>query len=271
MSDALHPRGSRRKRRGSGPGPADASEAAPQPTEASAPAAAAERSPDRSPAVSAPASAAAPRPKVLSIGRYERGDFERVEGMLASFANRRLAQLVPQIARGFFTAATPQEQQIPELRTAFYSFLLYGWRDANGVRVVDLFRRVGPQLDGRLLAALEACEGARLSLVAIEDVNPGKQRIRGRDLLRDEPVTLRDKNAIKTVRAGDRLLCWQIPWGTSWQPIGVATLVEARKAEALDRALESMANNLRAVRRELPERHAANLYWVVYRVAGMRV
>ncbi|MEZ4384264.1 MAG: hypothetical protein R3A79_23220 [Nannocystaceae bacterium] len=259
MSDSDKPRQSRRKRRGTG-GIADA----PQPA-AAAPQADAPARPRRAP------ESAPQQVKILSIGRYERGDFERVEGMLASFANRRVAQLIQQVGQGFFAAASPQERQLPELRTAFYSFLLYGWRDANGVRVVDLFRRMGPQLQGRQLAALEALQNARLALVEIEDVNVKKQRVRGRDVLRDEAVTLRDKNAAVALRPGDRLLSWQIPWGTSWQPIGVATRVEARKVEALDRALESMANNLRAVRRELPVRHAANLYWVVYRVAGMRV
>ncbi len=139
------------------------------------------------------------------------------------------------------------------------------------MRIVDLFRRMGPGIQGRQLAALEACAKARLGLVHIQDVNVKKQRIRGRDSLRDEAVTLRDKNAVNAVRPGDRLLSCMIPWGTSWQPIGVATHIEARRVEALDRAIESMANNLRAVRRELPERHAANLYWVVYRVAGMRI
>ena len=253
MSDK--PRQSRRKRRGSGIGSPAAAATAP------------------TPAVKRPSapSSAATQAKVLSIGRFERGDFERVEGMLAAFVNRRLADLIPQVARGFFAAATKQEQQLPELRSAFYSFLFYGWRDGNGVRIVDLFRRLGPGIQGRQLAALEACSGARLGLVHIQDVNVKKQRLRGRDTLRDEAVTLRDKNAVTAVRPGDRLLSWMIPWGTSWQPIGVATHIEARKVDALDRAIESMANNLRAVRRELPERHAANLYWVIYRVAGMRI
>ena len=257
MSDK--PRQSRRKRRGSGVGSPDAATTAPSPAV------------KRTTSASSTTSSATPQAKVLSIGRFERGDFERVEGMLAAFVNRRLADLIPQVARGFFAAATKQEQQLPELRSAFYSFLFYGWRDGNGVRIVDLFRRMGPGIQGRQLAALEACSQARLGLVQIQDVNVKKQRIRGRDTLRDEAVTLRDKNAVNAVRPGDRLLSWMIPWGTSWQPIGVATHIEARKVDALDRAIESMANNLRAVRRELPERHAANLYWVVYRVAGMRI
>ncbi len=251
MSDT--PRQSRRKRRGTGAGSPTA--AAPK---TSLRRSAVEKKPE-------------PQTKTLSIGRYERGDFERVEGMLAAFANRRLANLIPQVARGFFAAATKQEQQLPELRSAFYSFLFYGWRDGNGVRVIDLFRRLGPGLQGRQLAALEACTRARLGLVQINDVNVRKQRIRGRDVLRDESVTLRDKNAVAAIRPGDRLLTWQIPWGTAWQPIGVATRIEARRVDALNRAIESMANNLRAVRLELPVRHAANLYWVVYRVAGMRI
>jgi len=254
MSDT--PRQSRRKRRGTGVG-------SPTP----APLGGLRRT------IAKPSTAEATKPqeKVLSIGRFERGDFERVEGMLATFVNRRLGELVPKVAQGFFAAASKQEQQLPELRSAFYSFLFYGWRDGNGVRLVELFRRLGPGLSGRQQYALDACANARLGLVHIDDVNVKKQRIRGRDTLRDEPVTLRDKNAVNAVRPGDRLLTWMIPWGTSWQPIGVATHVEARKVQALDRAIESMANNLRAVRRELPERHPANLYWVLYRVAGMRI
>ncbi|HGG56403.1 MAG TPA: hypothetical protein ENK31_01260, partial [Nannocystis exedens] len=221
MSDT--PRQSRRKRRGTGAG---------------SPTAAPSRvSTIRSQRPSVAAKKPEPKPKTLSIGRYERGDFERVEGMLAAFANRRLANLIPQVARGFFAAATKQEQQLPELRSAFYSFLFYGWRDGNGVRVIDLFRRLGPGLKGRQLAALEACTRARLGLVQIDDVNIRKQRIRGRDVLRDEKVTLRDKNAVAAIRPGDRLLTWQIPWGTTWQPIGVATRIEARKVDALNRAI----------------------------------
>lgn len=258
MSDQLRTTGSRRKRRGTGPNePESAHDAAPRRI---APAAAA--------APTAPATAPA---KVLSIGRFEREDFERVEGLVITLVtrNQQLQAAAQQVARGFFAAATAEERQKRELQAAFYSFLMYGYRDANGVRVIDLFRRVGPKLGGRQLAAQEACEEARFGLVAVEDVNPGKQRIRGRDILRDEPVTLRDRNAAAAIRPGDRVLCWQIPWGTSWQPVGVATHVEARKAEALERAIEAMANGLGAVRRELPERHAANLFWVVYRVAGM--
>lgn len=256
MNDAPQTPGSRRKRRGTGGIPQQSPQSAAQAL------AEAER------AVGAPPPQ--PQAKVLSIGRYERADFERVEALLAGFAQRRLAEVVKAVSKGFFTAASPQEQQLPELRTAFYSFLLYGWRDQSGVRVVDLFRRIGPGLEGRQLAALDACAGARLGLVAVDDVTPHKQRLRGRDILRGEAVTVRDQTATKQLRPGDRLLGWLIPWGTSWQLIGVATQVEARKAQALDRALESMAAQLRAGRRDLADRHAANLFWVVYRVASLR-
>lgn len=248
--------GSRRKRRGSGGIPTET------------PQTAAQHLADAERAFGAPPPK--PQAKVLSIGRYERADFERVEALLAGFAQRRFPEVVQAVSKGFFAAASPQEQQLPELRTAFYSFLLYGWRDQSGVRLVDLFRRIGPTLDGRQLAALEACQGARLGLVAVDDVSPHKQRLRGRDLLRGESVTLRDRSAAESLRPGDRLLGWQIPWGTSWQLIGVATQVEARKAQALDRALESMLAQLKAGRRDLADRHAANLYWVVYRVASLR-
>ena len=203
------------------------------------------------------------------FGRYERADFERVETMLAAFANRRLGPLVNLVAKGFFGAATPEERENSGIRTAFYSFFLYTYRDPKGIRVVDLFAEAGLPLEGRQRAALDALLQARLVIMSIDDVHPGKQRMRGRDLLRDEQVTALDKNASSLVKPGERLMCWQIPWGTSWQPIGYAVQVEQRKAVALDRAIETLCNNLRAVRRELPEPHAANLWWVVHRVANM--
>lgn len=203
------------------------------------------------------------------FGRYERPDFERVEGMLAAFANRRLGPLMQQVGNGFFGAATEQEKQSPELRTAFYSFFLYGYSDPKGIRVVDLFREAGLPLEGRLKAAYEACLQARLVLMAVDDVHAGKHRVRGRDMLRDEPMTVFERNLVQVLKPGERFLSWQIPWGTSWKPIGVASHIEARKVVALDRAIETLCNSLRVVRRELPGRHCGNLWWLVHRVANM--
>lgn len=222
----------------------------------------------RAPIKSAP-KAGEPTPPTPKFGRYERPDFERVESMLAAFANRRLGPLVNAVAKGYFGAAKPEERDNPGIRTAFYSFFLYGYRDPKGIRVVDLFADSGLPLEGRQRAALDACLQARLVVMSVEDVHPGKHRMRGRDLLRDEAVTALDRNASQLVKPGERLMCWQIPWGTSWQPIGYAVQIEQRKAVALDRAIETLCNSLRAVRRELPEQHAANLWWVVHRVANL--
>lgn len=203
------------------------------------------------------------------FGRFERGDFERVETMLAAFANRRLGPLVNAVGKGFFGAATAEERENAGIRTAYFTFFLYTYRDPKGIRVIDLFAEAGLPLEGRQRAALDAMLQARLVVMSVEDVHPGKGRIRGRDLLRDEPITAIDRNASQLVKPGERLMCWQIPWGTSWQPIGYAVQVEQRKAVALDRGIETLCNGLRAVRRELPEQHAANLWWVVHRVANM--
>lgn len=252
---------SRRKRRGTGPFRTTDQEIL------QAQAAAQARS-SAAASLHAPATAAVIKPK---FGRYERADFERVETMLVSFASRRFGPFVNQVLTGFFGAATPQEKANPELRTAGFSFCLYGVRDPKGIRLVDMFAHAGLPIEGRQRAALDACLQARLVLAAIDDVNPGKQRLRGRDLLRDEPITITDRNLSQVLRPGDRILGWNIPWGTSWQPIGVAQRVEARKAQVLDRGLETLCNGLRAVRCELPERHGANLFWLVHRVANMPV
>jgi hypothetical protein len=208
-------------------------------------------------------------PSTPKFGRYERPDFERVESMLAAFANRRLGPLVNLVAKGFYGAANDDEKNNPGIRTAFYSFFLYGYRDPKGIRAVDLFAEAGLPLEGRQRAALDACLQARLVIMSIDDVHAGKHRMRGRDLLRDEPVTAFDRNASSLVKPGERLMCWQIPWGTSWQPIGYAVQIEQRKAIALERSIETLCNGLRAVRRELPEQHAANLWWVGHRVANL--
>src|SRR5690606_34183904 len=122
------------------------------------------------------------------------------------------------------------------------SFALYGYRDPKGIRLVDMFAQAGLPLDGRQRAALDACLQARLCLVAIDDVHPGKQRLRGKDILRDEPVALIDRNLSQVIKPGDRVLAWQIPWGTKWQPIGVVQRVEARRADVLERGIETLCN-----------------------------
>lgn len=213
----------------------------------------------------------APNVTTPRFGRYERPDFERVEGMLAAFANRRLGPLLNTVANGWFGAATPEEKTNEQLRTAFYSFFLYGYTDPKGIRVVDLFREAGLPLEGRLKAAYEACLQARLVLMTVDDVHAGKQRIRGRDMLRDEPVTVFERNLVQALKPGERFISWHIPWGTSWKPIGVASHIELRKAVALDRAIETLCNSLRCVRVELPTTHAGNLWWLVHRVANMNV
>lgn len=204
-------------------------------------------------------------------GRYERSDFEQLEQMLASFVARRLGPVLPNVRQGFFNAASADERKNPQLQTAFYSYVMYGWKDERSIRVVDLFKHAGIELTGRLEAALDACLYARLVLLRVDDLHVRKQRIRGRDLLRGEELTVRDGNAVQAVSPGDCLLSWMIPWGTSWQPIGVANHIQARKLDALQQALDSLAKSMSCTQQMLPGRHPAHLFWVVYRVANMAI
>lgn len=210
-------------------------------------------------------------PTGSKYGRYERSDFEQLEQMLASFVARRLGQVVPPVKKGFFNAASAAERKNPELQTAFYSYLMYGWKDERSIRVVDLFNHAGIELTGRLQAALDACLYARLVLLSVDDLHVRKHRIRGRDLLRGEELTVRDRNAVEALSPGDCILSWMIPWGTSWQPIGVANLIQARKRDALNQALDSLAKSFKCNTQMLPGRHPAHLFWVVYRVANMNI
>ncbi len=202
-------------------------------------------------------------------GKYERSDFERVEQMIAGFITRRLGKVVPAVMNGFFNAAKPEERNLPELKTAFYSFLMYGWRDNNNIRVVDLFHHASPPLQGRQRAALDACLQARMVLLKINDVHVRKERIRGRDLLRDEAVTVLDKHAVSQLRAGDHFMSWMIPWGTSWRAIGAAAVIPGERSDALNMAITSLTKSFNCTKLELPGKHAAHLFWVIYRVAHM--
>lgn len=202
------------------------------------------------------------------FGTYERADFEGVEQLIAGFVARRLGQAAQVVMNGFFNAATPEEQRRPGFKTAFYSFLMYGFRDNNGVRVIDHFLHA-TALEGRQRNALEACLEARFVLLRVGDTHVRKQRIRGRDVLRDEDVTVRDAPLAAQLKPGDHLLAWMIPWGTSHLPIGAPIVCAAHKRDALEGALKSLAQSLTATRLQLPGRHAASLFWVVYRVARM--
>jgi hypothetical protein len=136
------------------------------------------------------------RRRTPRFGRYERPDFERVEGMLASFANRRLGPLLNQVAAGWFGAATDEEKKNPGCAPPSTASSSTATRDPKGIRVVDLFREAGLPLEGRQKAAYEACLQARLILMTVDDVHPGKHRIRGRDMLRDEPVAVFERNLV---------------------------------------------------------------------------
>lgn len=207
------------------------------------------------------------------FGRYERNDLERVESTLAGFISQRLTNILPTIHTHFFSIATPQERNLPQLQTAFYNYFMYGWRDANGQRVVDLFHQLNQASEhavkGRLLAALEACLQARLTLVDIHDINVRKQRVRGRDILRDEKLALRDHNIVQLVKPGNRLLAWLVPWGTSWQATGLVVQIDAYKANALEQAIKTLCNSLQTERWLLADQQSANLFWMVFRVSRM--
>lgn len=194
--------------------------------------------------------------------------YKEVDGMLGSFAHRRFGKLIPTVAGGWFGAATEAEREDDELRTAFMLFFVHGWRDPQGLRIIDMFADFGIELNPPQKTALAAMRQARFQLVRIEQVVPDNKQIQGRELFRNEPVALIDRNSFESVQPGDGLLAWMMPVADLWRPIGVATRVPERCWVAAERALDTLAEGLKVSREDLGERRTAQAFWAVYRAAN---
>ncbi len=211
----------------------------------------------------APAPAGPPRIKKIDATAYQ-----QVDGMLGSFAHRRFGPVLPTVAGGWFGAATEAEREDDELRTAFMLFFVHGWRDPQGLRIIDMFAEFGIELNPLQQTALAAMRQARFQLVRIEQLVPDNKQIQGREFFRDEAVALIDRNSFESVQPGDGLLAWMMPVADLWRPIGIATRVPERCWVATERALDHLAEGLGITRAELADRKTAQAFWAVYRAAN---
>jgi hypothetical protein len=237
------PRASQRKRRGHSA------------TEASAAAAA------------VAAASAQPKRAVKTVRQLDPEAFRQVDLMIGSFAQRRFGNLMPKVAAGFFGVAKGDEPNHPELQQAFALYFVYGYRDAQGLRIIDMFERFGLELDREQKRVLEACKRAQLVAFQLERSNPANKQLAGIDMLRGIPITMLDQNAFERMTPGDVLLAYMFPVGDLWRPLGMATKVARAKANGLRAGFAQLANEQGLAPAELPDRRPAQVFWVTYRSA----
>jgi hypothetical protein len=148
-------------------------------------------------------------------------------------------------------------------------FVVYAWRDAHGMRIIDAFATYGPKLHGEQARVLTGLRAARLSLFVVEAHDVHRRQLGGREVLRNETITVLDQHAYETLGDQDALLAWMMPVGPVWRPFGVATHVQARKLPALMTALTTLARGLDLEVSALPTRAAAQTFWTAHRTANL--
>lgn len=218
-------------------------------------------------AEAAAVAASQPKRAVKSVRQLDPEAFRQVDLMVGSFAQRRFGNIMPKIAAGFFGAARGDEPNHPELQQAFALYFVYGYRDGQGQRIIDMFERFGLELDREQKRVLEACKRARFVVFQLERSNPANKQLLGIDMLRGIPMTVLDQNAFERTTPGDVLIAYMFPVGDLWRPLGMATKVARARANTLRAGLAQLANEQGFAPAELPDRRPAQVFWVAYRSA----
>ncbi|MFV8750488.1 hypothetical protein ACNOYE_08040 [Nannocystaceae bacterium ST9] len=213
-----------------------------------------------------------PKKRVVKTARQLDGEaFKQVDAMLASFAQRRFGALIPEVAKGFFGNATPEESKAPELQQAFALFFAYGFRDSQGRRIVDMFGQFGLELDHEQKRVLDAVLRCRFVVFVLDRKEDSNKQMQGRDLLRGEPLTLLDHNAYAQTAPGDVLIAYMFPVGDMWRPLGLATKIARPRTAALRSALDKLAGEQGFTPMTLADRRPAQVFWLGYRVADLNI
>jgi hypothetical protein len=193
--------------------------------------------------------------------------FRQVDLMIGSFAQRRFANLMPKVAAGFFGSAQGDEPNHPELQQAFALYFVYGYRDAQGLRIIDMFERFGVQLDREQKRVLDACQRSRFVVFQLQRSNQANKQMQGLDMLRGLPMSLLDQAAFDRLVPGDVLVAYMFPVGDLWRPLGLGTKVGRARVDALRSGLARLAQEQGFAAAELPERRPAQVFWLAYRAA----
>jgi len=210
----------------------------------------------------------APRRRaVKSVRQLDPEAFKQVDSMIGSFAQRRFGQLMPKVAEGFFGNASEDERKHATLQQAFALYFVYGYRDAQGLRVIDMFSRFGLKLDREQKRVLEACLRACQCVCVIESKNPANKQLQCRDLLRGVPMTVLDRGAFDLFEPGDVLIAYMFTVGDMWRPLGMVTKVARGRTKALSQGLSQLAQRQGFAPSQLADRRPAQVFWTAIRIA----
>lgn len=208
-----------------------------------------------------------PKRAVKTTRQLDPEAFRQVDLMIGSFAQRRFGNLMPKVAASFFGVAQGDEPNHPELQKAFALYFVYGYRDGQGLRILDMFERFGLELDREQKRVVEACKRARFVVFQLERSNPANKQMLGLDILRGVPISVLDQNAYGRLVPGDVLVAYMFPVGDLWRPLGMATKVSRERVNALRSGLAKLATDQGFAPTELPDRRPAQVFWVAYRSA----
>jgi len=213
-----------------------------------------------------------PKKRVVKTARQlDREAFKQVDTMLGSFAQRRFGPLIAEVAKGFFGQSSAEEVKAPELQQAFSLYFAYGFRDAQGRRIIDMFAQFGLELDLEQKRVLDAVMRSRFVVFVLDRAEESNKQMHGRDLLRGEPLTLLDHNAYERVTPGDVLIAYMFPVGDLWRPLGLATKVPRARTNTLRAGFEKLAADQGFTLMTLADRRPAQVFWLGYRIADYNI
>jgi hypothetical protein len=219
----------------------------------------------------AEAEAQKPKRAVKAVRQLDPEVFKQVDLMIGSFAQRRFGPVMPKIAQAFFSAARADEQKRPELQQAFALYFVYGYRDTQGLRIIDMFSRFGLQLDREQQRVVDACLRACMVVFVLERKNDSNKQLLGRDLLRGSPMTLLDNAAYEALSPGDVMVAYMFPVGDMWRPLGVGTKVARARTQVLMQGMNQLAQSQSLSSVAVADQRPAQVFWTAYRLADMQV
>lgn len=206
--------------------------------------------------------------RVKAVRQLDPESFKQVDAMIGSFAQRRFGNLMPKVAAAFFGAAQGDERNLPELQQAFALYFVYGYRDAQGLRILDMFGRYGLQLDREQQRVVDACLRSCLVVFGLERKNESNKQMLGRDILRGLPMTVLDNVAYDSLAPGDVLVAYMFPVGDLWRPLGLGTRIPRARTKTLSQALSQLAQSQNLPAMGIADHRPAQVFWTSYRLSS---
>lgn len=200
-------------------------------------------------------------------GKVDPRTYAQVMERIKAFVEARLVKLVTPVARGFFTGCSQDEIKREDLQSAFFLFFVLGYRDPNGVRVLDMYRGYGFKPSPVEARAVDALDATRLRLVEVVEKVEANRQLQVVDKLNGDELRVTDQEAYKSLSPGDGMMAWFMPSSEVHRPLEVATHVKADLLGPMVQGLETLANENDLELSDLPHRRPAQMFWAIYRSA----